>query len=118
MALSVSANGGNGLANLFRQARPVKVEESSTPADVPATAVSLRPVGRSGIDSTGSGAAQISAKLTVYLSKLGSPDEQGSSYADPSTKASGSAAPSTSRSSAAELMRALDAYGSSQRLTA
>ena len=125
MGLSVSANSGNGLANLFRQARSAKPsEDGTTPAESSTPmAVSLRPLGRSGIDSTGSGTAQISAALTVYLSKLGGPDEQDDA-AKPAPKAATVTslrgnAPAGSRSGAADLLRVLDAYGSGrERLTA
>lgn len=126
MGLSVSANSGHGLANLFRQARSAKPnEDGTTPAESAApTSVSLRPLGRSGIDSTGSGTAQISAALTVYLSKLGGPDEDASPdrpardlpLKDLPTKTATvtSLRPGTaagSRSGAADLLRVLDAYG-------
>lgn len=122
MGLSVSANAGNGLANLFRQARPAKSsDDTAPPAEAATTAVSLRPLGRSGIDSTGSGTAQMAAALTVYLSKLGGPDEPGAP-STASAKATTNPRPSpapASRSSASDLMRVLDAYGSpDRRLTA
>lgn len=105
MALSVAANaGGNGLANLFRHARPVKLaEEPAGNGEAPATILSLRPLGRTGIDSTGSGTAQVSAAITQYLARLGGSDEA-------PAKPAATTAPSASRSSAAELMRVLDAY--------
>ena len=123
MGLSVSANAGHGLANLFRQARPAKSsDDPAAPADAAATtAVSLRPLGRSGIDSTGSGTAQMAAALTVYLSKLGGPDEAGATpnaSAKPTATVRPSPAPA-GRSSASDLMRVLDAYGNGdRRLTA
>ena len=130
MGLSVSANSGNGLANLFRQARSTKQnDDGTTPSESPApTAVSLRPLGRSGIDSTGSGTAQISAALTVYLSKLGGPEEENTSSALPTKDLPAKTATVTNlrpapapgnRSGAADLLRVLDAYGSGrERLTA
>lgn len=124
MGLSVSANNGNGLANLFRQARSAKPNDDGTaPAEAAApTAVSLRPLSRSGIDSTGSGTAQISAALTVYLSKLGGPDEDKPSDLPAKTATVTNMRPgpaAASRSGAADLLRVLDAYGTGrERLTA
>ena len=108
MALSVAANaGGNGLANLFRHARPAKLaEEATASGETPTTTLSLRPLGRAGIDSTGSGTAQVSAAITQYLTRLDGSDEPAA--AKPATPAS------ASRSSAAELLRVLDAYAGAE----
>ncbi|MDX7950469.1 hypothetical protein P7D22_04650 [Lichenihabitans sp. Uapishka_5] len=102
MALTVSSNGGNSLADLLRQARQAKPTDETTAASDLPTGATQRSTPRSGFDSTGSGTAQVAAALTVYLSKTGGPAEN--------ETAAPAATSQASRSSASELLRALDAY--------
>ena len=122
MPLSVpNSNGGAGLSGLLRQTRQAKPEGAAagSAAEQPTT-VALRAVGRSGIDSTQRGTAQIAAALTVYLSQLGGGGEPARTAAPKTTAKPSQAGPSsgTARSGAADLLQALDGYRSGElRLT-
>ncbi|MCW6508131.1 hypothetical protein M8523_08855 [Hyphomicrobiales bacterium BP6-180914] len=119
MPLSVSTSGnGNGLSNLLRQTRMTKsTDDAATAGNDGSGGSNVRPIGRSSIDSTGSGTAQITAALTVYLSKLGGAD--GSEPEATVNTNKPEAGGLQNRSSAADLLRALDTYNpNAMRLTA
>lgn len=123
MSVSVSySKSGNGLSYLFKQSRPVKSADdtpSSASADQP-VASQPRVLARSVIDSTGSGAAQVAAALTIYMSNLGSPDRDSTADSNalppqsrnrgPSSATGLSNSDASTDASAAGLLRALDAY--------
>lgn len=125
MPLSVpGSNSGPGLSSLLRQARQVKSDDASgkSATDQTATATA-RPLARTGIDSTQRGTAQITAALTVYLSKLGGVDDGAplrAATVKAQTPSSSAASSGAARSGAADLLRTLDSYKTSSglRLTA
>lgn len=112
MALSVpNSNGGTGLSGLLRQTRQAKADDAAAAAagEQP-TPVPMRPVGRAGIDSTQRGTAQITAALTVYLSKLGGAEDEPARVTAVKPSQPSLAAAATGRSGAADLLRTLDGY--------
>jgi hypothetical protein len=114
MPLSVpNSNGGASLSGLLRQTRPAKTDsDSGVGTAEPSAAAAARPTGRSSIDSTQRGTAQITAALTLYLSKLGGGDDTVGTTVQKPTNVAGS----SGRSSAADLLRTLDHYQGSSRL--
>ena len=72
VSLSVSySSSGSGLFHLLKQTRPVsKSTDDQSSADSTSTVQSTATVS-STIDSTGSGAAQVSAALAIFLSQIG-----------------------------------------------
>jgi hypothetical protein len=124
MPLSVpSSNNGPSLSSLLRQTKPLKADEGASVAQGDTPAVPVRSGPRSNIDSTQRGTAQITAALTVYLSKLGGSDETGPARttagkaASTALSNSRSGSPATGRSGAADLLRTLDAYKTPGRLS-